>query len=519
MLDSVIEFLMQTVNSVFNQFFGSLIALFFMSSNVANLAILIMGYLNSRRQFAATNADIVHKLSALRILTPVSILMPCYNEEKSIIDSVYSMFNLDYPDIEVVVCNDGSKDNSLQLLIDEFDLIAVNLDTPMTLTTMPVRQTYISRKDKRLFVIDKENGGKADALNACINFSRNPLVCCVDSDSLLDNDGLVRVALPFLNDPDRTIAVGGTISIISGDGTGFNRSVPFTVLGMIQSVEYLRAFLVGRMGWDYLGCTTIISGAFGLFKKSILIKVGGYRRGSIGEDMELLLRLHDYCKEHKEKYRVYFLPDPVCWTEAPSDLETLGKQRSRWHQGLCDSLYRTRALIFKKGGGTLSWLALPYLLFFEAIAPVIEVFSYLLLALAFAMGWSIWADVILLVAVTNLFGIVMNFTALVIDQLTFSRYSSKGDLLKLMIGSVLEQIGYRQIHLYWRVRGMYRWYKGGHNWGEMKRKGFRAPSPTGKSKIVTSAQPISASSGLEAIGKASQEDVRRDDSGHDAKSA
>ncbi|RZA16939.1 MAG: glycosyltransferase family 2 protein, partial [Proteobacteria bacterium] len=256
------------------------------------------------------------------------------------------------------------------------------------------------------------------------------------------------------------------------------------------------------------------------FKKSILIKVGGYRRGSIGEDMELLLRLHDYCKEHKEKYRVYFLPDPVCWTEAPSDLETLGKQRSRWHQGLCDSLYRTRALIFKRGGGTLSWLALPYLLFFEAIAPVVEAFSYLLLLLAFAMGWSIWEDVVLLVAVTNLFGIVMNFTALVIDQLTFSRYTSKGDLMKLMIGSVLEQIGYRQIHLYWRIRGMYRWYKGGHSWGEMKRKGFRAPSPRVKSQVISvSAQPVSAESGLKAIGEVAQENVGRDDSSHDAKSA
>lgn len=473
-LDQWSEFGFNFMNMFFNQFMGPMLAIFFMFSNLANLIILILGYINSRTKYAEANAGLIDKLSSLRILTPISVLMPCYNEEKSIIDSVRSMLSLDYPDIEVVVCNDGSKDSSLQLLIEEFDLIAVNLDTPMTLSTMPVRQTYISRTEKRLFVIDKDNGGKADALNACINFSRNPLICCVDSDSLLDNDGLVRVALPFLNDPERTIAVGGTISIISGDGTGFNRSVPFTWLGMIQAVEYLRAFLVGRMGWDYLGCTTIISGAFGLFKKSIVVKVGGYTRGSIGEDMELLLRLHAYCKDHNEAYRVHFLPDPVCWTEAPSDLETLGKQRSRWQQGLCDSLWRTRSLIFKRGGGSLSWLALPYLLFFEAIAPVVEAFSYVLLALGFVLGWSIWDDVIVLVAVTNLFGVVMNFTALVIDQLTFSRYTSRSDLMKLMLGSVFEQIVYRQIHLYWRIRGTYRWFKGGHNWGEMKRKGFRS---------------------------------------------
>ncbi|MBC7529978.1 MAG: glycosyltransferase family 2 protein [Oligoflexus sp.] len=482
MLASFIAYIPELFNMVFNQFFSSFLAFFFMGGNICNLIILILGYINCRRQYAASNADLIHKLQSLRILTPISILMPCYNEEKSIVDSIHSMFNLEYPDIEIVVCNDGSKDNSLQILIDEFDLVAVNLETPMILSTMPVRQTFISRSDRRLFVIDKDNGGKADALNACINFSRNPLVCCVDSDSLLDSDGLVRVALPFLNDPDRTIAVGGTISIISGNGNDFNRSVPFTIAGMVQSVEYLRAFLVGRMGWDYLGCTTIISGAFGLFKKSILIKVGGYTRESIGEDMELLLRLHDYCKEHKEQYRVHFLPDPVCWTEAPSDFETLGKQRSRWQQGLCDSLWRTRSLMFKKGGGKLSWIALPYLLFFEAIAPLIESFSYFLLALAFVMGWSVWHEVVLLAAVTNLFGIVMNFTALVIDQLTFTRYTAQSDLLKLMIGSVVEQIGYRQLHLYWRVRGMYRWARGGHSWGDMKRKGFRSGAPSTRIK-------------------------------------
>ncbi|RZA25872.1 MAG: glycosyltransferase family 2 protein, partial [Proteobacteria bacterium] len=282
------------LNMVLNQALGPVLAVFFLFSNLCNLAVLMMGYVHSRRLYAATNADIIHKLSALRILTPVSILMPCYNEEKSIVDSVRSMLNLEYPDIEVVVCNDGSKDASLQILIDEFQLVAVNLDTPMLIPTMQVRQTYISRTEKRLFVIDKANGGKADALNACINFSRNPLICCVDSDSMLESDGLMRVALPFFNDPDRTVAVGGTISIISSGENGFDRSVPFTYLGMIQSVEYLRAFLVGRMGWDFLKCTTIISGAFGLFKKSMVIQVGGYTRGSIGEDMELLLRMHAY---------------------------------------------------------------------------------------------------------------------------------------------------------------------------------------------------------------------------------
>ncbi len=373
-------------------------------------------------------------------------------------------------------------------LIREFDLFATDSYPAQLLPTATICGSYRSRAYKNLVVLDKVNGGKADALNACINASRHPLVCCVDSDSILDAGGLARVAMPFFEDPESTIATGGTISIFCPNGrsaseVAFDASLASGIswrwLDMVQAMEYLRAFLVGRMGWDFLGCTTIISGAFGLFRKSLVIKVGGYAKGCIGEDMELLLRLHRYSLEDGQKYRVCFLPDPVCWTEAPSDLKILSRQRSRWQQGLCDSLWRNRSMLFKPKFGLISCVALPYLLFFEVLAAPLEVISYIVIAVGLAMGYTDLTRTALFLAVTMTYGMILNLGAIVIDQATFARYRAPKDLLSLILGSLIEQLGFRQLHLVWRQQGIYRWLRGKHVWGEMTRKGFTPPPAAG----------------------------------------
>ncbi len=452
---------------------------YFAVANSCYLIVLICGYVNARRQHLESRLNFIDKLRPMRALTPISILVPAYNEEKSIHASVLSMLQLDYPDFEVIVVNDGAKDDTLGVLIRLFDMVKTDAFLPQILPCAKVRAVYVAPSRPNLVVVDKDNGGKADALNAAINFSRHPLICCVDSDSVLDSDGLARVTLPFFEDPDRVIATGGTIAIVNGREeaaqAGRASVIPWRPLDLIQAVEYLRAFLVGRMGWDLLGCTTIISGAFGVFKKDAVIKVGGYAKGSIGEDMELLLRMHAHAIDHNEPYRVQFLPDPVCWTEAPSDMGTLGRQRSRWQQGLCDSLWRTRRTMMKRGSGMVGWVALPFLTVFEALAAPLEVVGYVSIVAGLWLGYTDPWITGLFLAVTLVYGAILNLAAVIVDQMTFERYRAPLDLLKLVIGALIEQIGFRQIHLYWRMRGIYRWLRGKHVWGEMVRRGIAMP--------------------------------------------
>src|SRR6185369_10958297 len=270
----------------------------------------------------------------------ISVLVPAYNEEANIAASIRSLLQLDYPDYEVVVINDGSRDRTLDVLREEFALQEFPEAFLVRLQTRPVRGLYRSLVHPQLRVIDKVNGGKADALNAGINGARFPLFCGVDADSILQQDSLRLVARPFLEDPS-TVACGGTIRIANGcqmsGGALVRAGVPRSYLALCQTVEYLRAFLFGRAGWSPLNALLIISGAFGLFDKEVVVQVGGYRTDSIGEDMELVVRLHRILRKRRQKYRIALVPDPVCWTEAPEDLQTLKNQRVRWQRGLSDS--------------------------------------------------------------------------------------------------------------------------------------------------------------------------------------
>ena len=275
--------------------------------------------------------------------TPISVIAPAYNESQTIVASLHSFLRLNYATMEVVAVNDGSKDDTLEVLLHEFALRKTHRMYVPHVRTKAVRGIYVSTKEewKHLVVVDKENGGKADALNAGVNVSRYPLFCAIDADSVLENDALLKVAKPCLED-ERVVAVGGIVRIANGCTVDRGRiaevRLPRTFIPLFQIVEYLRAFLSGRMGWSRLNGLLIISGAFGLFRKDVVIGCGGYRHDTVGEDMELIARIHRFCLERRVPYRVVFVPDPVCWTEAPETLRVLGRQRNRWHRGLMDSL-------------------------------------------------------------------------------------------------------------------------------------------------------------------------------------
>ena len=406
---------------------------------------------------------------------PISLLVPAYNEQASIASSVHSMLQLSYQEFEIVVINDGSKDDTLKVLEQEFALIPFPEAYRQRLKTQPVRGIYRSTLYNNLRVIDKENGGKADSLNAGINTARYPLFCGVDADSILQRDSLQRMAQPFLEDA-RVVAAGGSIRIANGCqvSNGFLQKVdlPKKILPLLQIVEYLRAFLFGRMGWSPLNAMLIISGAFGLFKKEAVIEAGGYRTGTIGEDMELVVRIHRLYRRAKKPYRIVFVPDPICWTEAPEDLATLKNQRIRWQRGLLESLSLNLGLLCHYRGGAAGWLAFPFMLLFEALGPIIELTGYLFMFALFLSGMissqALW--VFLFVAIG--FGVLLSVSSLLLEEITFHIAPRPRHLLLLVLIVLLENFGYRQINSWWRFIGIVRWLRGGQaKWGDMKRSG------------------------------------------------
>ena len=409
----------------------------------------------------------------------ISVLVPAYNEEAGIAASIRSMLQLSYSDFEIIVINDGSKDSTLEVLTREFKLQPFPEAIHARLETQPIRGTYRSTLHGNLRVIDKENGGKADSLNAGINLARHPLFCGVDADSLLERDSLQRVVRPFLRDW-RVVATGGTVRIANGcevqDGFLTRVRLPRNVWALFQVVEYLRAFLFGRLGWSQLNAMLIISGAFGLFRTSVVVAAGGYRPQTIGEDMELVVRIHRMLREQGQDYRVEFVPEPVCWTEAPEDRKTLRNQRIRWQRGLSESLSTNWGLMFSRNGGPPGWLAFPFMVAFEWLGPVIELGGYAFMVFAYLSGLISWDAFAVFLFVAIGLGILLSASGLLLEEMAFQLYPRLSDLAVLALMIVVENFGYRQLNSWWRLIGLFRWAAQSESkWGEMKRKGVGGP--------------------------------------------
>jgi cellulose synthase/poly-beta-1,6-N-acetylglucosamine synthase-like glycosyltransferase len=408
-------------------------------------------------------------------LPPITILAPAYNESAGIVASVTAMLSLEYRQFEVVVVNDGSKDDTLDRLREAFDLYEIPRTYPEPIPTKPLRAVYRSRTRTKLVVLDKTNGGKADALNAAINASRWPLVIAVDADTLIEPDAMLRLTRPFLLGRD-VAAVGGTVRVANSctvkDGRVVDARVPNHFLPGIQVVEYLRAFLFGRLGWNRMGGNLIISGAFGLFRKEYLLAIGGYSTDTIVEDFDLVVRLHRYLREHGIRYEMPFIPDPVAWTEVPETGKILGRQRERWHRGLIAAMWTYKSMIFNPRYGAVGMVAVPFYFFGEMLAPVVEVSGYLVTGFGLVFGFVNISFALLFLVVAWGYGMLLSISAVVLDEINFRRYGRARDLLKLLLFTALETFGYRQRTVWWRLRAFVSVWKHRHTWGEMTRKGF-----------------------------------------------
>ncbi len=335
---------------------------------------------------------------------------------------------------------------------------------------------YGSLTHQNLLVIDKERGGKADALNAGINLSRYPLFCSVDADSIIEDHALLRVVKPFMEHPNEMVAVGGIVRIANGcevhEGRVSKIDMPPKALPIFQVVEYLRAFLTGRIGWSVMRSLLIISGAFGLYKKSEVIEVGGYDSESDTEDLELVVRLHENCRRKRMKYRIVFVPDPVCWTEVPTTFQILRRQRNRWHRGLLQSLWRHKKMMFNPRYGVIGLFTFPYFVFFEMFGPFIELTGYITVPLAWMLGILDLHFFLLFLTLAVLYGVFLSVAAILLEEISFRRYPGWLDLARLVFYGILENFGYRQILSVFKVKAFWDFVRRRRGWGDMKRRGF-----------------------------------------------
>jgi biofilm PGA synthesis N-glycosyltransferase PgaC len=408
----------------------------------------------------------------------MSILAPAYNEASSIIENVRSLLSLHYNNLEVIVINDGSKDDSLERLISAYDLYKVDFFVNQQLKTKPVKGVYKSRNPvyRKLIVVDKVNGGKADALNVGINVATHDYFVCIDVDCVLEQDALLKLAKPFLeNSTQRVIAAGGVVRIANSceieGGRLVKVNLPKQFLPRVQTLEYIRAFLLTRMAWTKLNGLLLISGAFGAFEREIVIKCGGYNHNTVGEDMELVVRMRRYMEELNEPYRVSFIPDPLCWTEAPATFKILGRQRNRWTRGTIETLRFHRKMFFNPRYGLLGMLSYPYWLFFEFLAPIIEFVGTIGLLIYCIAGSINWSALLIMLGVISL-GILYSIFAIMMEVLTYNQYKQKKDILRLVLVAVLEPLIFHPFVVWSAIRGNFDLLRKHNSWGEMTKQGF-----------------------------------------------
>ena len=454
---------------------------YYLASNFTYLVMLLVALKTSAAHQRRLESHRLKWIADSPLAPPVTVIAPAHNEESSIRVAVRNLLVLDYPQLEVIVVNDGSEDRTLEEMREEFHLRPVRAVYVTEVESAPVRGLYRSGVDSRLLVVDKEPGGsKADAVNAGLNAATSPYVCVVDADSVLERDALLRIMLPILADPKRVVAVGGIIRVLNGSeiANGNLRRVrlPRKSIEVIQVIEYLRAFLIGREAWAQGNMLMIISGAFGVFRTDLVRVVGGYRPRAIGEDFDLVARLHRHLREKKADYHIQFVPDPMCWTEVPSDLKSLGRQRARWQKGLLDVLLLTRAMLFRPRYGRIGFFALPYLWVFEFAAPVIEILGIITIILAAVLGVLSRTFFLQFLLFGYAFATVISIGSVLQEEITYKRYNDWQDVARLVSYCFLEHFPYRQMHMFWRLQGIWQYMRGDVAWAPLKRKGLQSAS-------------------------------------------
>lgn len=456
-------------------FFGIFIAIYMVFIILFYTTILGISVFHLRREYHLNRKQSFEDISQEFFTKPVSIIVPAYNEEAGIIPSVRSLLSIDYPQFEIIVVNDGSKDNTLTKMIEFYDMEKVEKVIRKQVDTKAIKAIYQSKLLPKLFLIDKDNGGKADALNVGLNFSHYPYICSLDGDSVLERDAFLKVMKPIMDSNEEVIASGGSIRIANGctikDGNVLEIGLSSHPIVIMQIIEYLRAFLMGRIGLSRHNLLLIISGAFGVFSKQWVIKAGGYKTNTVGEDMELVVRIHRLLKESKTKKKIVYVPDPVCWTEVPEDITFLRRQRRRWHRGLFESLWNHRKLTLNPKYGSIGMVSFPYFWIIEFMGPIVELLGYIYTIASIFLGGIYLEFAILIFLLSCMYGSIFSMAAVLLEEWSLRKYPKVAHLLTLFFYSLTESLWYRPLTVLWRCEGIWQLIRKEKSWGEMSRKG------------------------------------------------
>lgn len=451
-----------------------IIFVYFFTVQLSYLILLILSIPVVYRRIREVKVENFERFLHSDSAPAISLVVPAHNEESCIIFTINNLLHLSYRYKEIVIVNDGSTDKTLEVLKKNFKLIPVAPSVPPVLQTQKIKQFYRSRDYPNLLVVDKENGGKVDANNAGINAASSDYFITLDADTIITDQALEKLIRPFMMTL-HAVACGGTIGVANDCDLEGNRikkiNFPKQLLPGIQVVEYLRAFLFGRLGWEHLGGCLIISGAFGLFDKKVIIENGGYQL-EIGDDVDLVVRLHRKMLEEKKPYVVKFIPDLVAMTEVPTDLGTLFTQRERWQRGLIDVMWRNIRMLFNPRYGKIGMIAFPYFVFIESLSPVVEALGYVVVAISWYLGIINWYFALWYFLLAFCFPIVLTGICILMEFVSFAWYASLRNFFKMLFCAVLEQLGYRQILVFCRLKSFYHWFKGEQTWKTNVRKGF-----------------------------------------------
>ena len=452
---------------------------YFVVLNSSYVLLITLAGLDAARHFRGLPFAGYREMFASPLTPPVTIIVPAHNEEAVIVESVRSLLALHYPLLEVIVVDDGSTDRTFELLEREFDLVQVPKVIPGRLKMIgrPI-SVHAARHGVPLLVARKESvGRRSDATNLGLDLARYPLICSIDADAILDDEALLHVVKPFVDDPEHVVAVGGSIRAVNGSvverGRVVEARVPRGWLARVQVIEYLRAFLLGRVGWSRLHGLLVISGAFGVFRRDLLLEIGGFDAECIGEDAELVTRLHKHLRDSKRDYKMVFVAEPVCWTEVPNTVGLLAKQRRRWSRGLAEVLSKHRGMVGNPRYGRIGLIVLPYFLLFELLGACVEIFGVPMLLLSLALGAVSVSFALTFFAVALVYGLLISVSALAVEEFSYHRYPRVRDLGIGLVAAAVENIGYRQLHSWWRLQGLVEHVRHAPSpWHQITRTGF-----------------------------------------------
>lgn len=456
---------------------------FFLFTMVLFIMFSAMAYFSTRNSIHYRNKNSftdVTKIMASPLAPTITIIAPAYNEGLTIVENIRSLLSLQYVNYDVLVVNDGSKDDTLEKLKEAYDLVATEVEMDPDWKSKPVKAIYKSsnRAFAKLTVVDKLNGGKSDALNTGIALSTSKYIGCIDVDCLLQPDALLHVVKSFFQrSQKRVIAVGGVIrvanSCVINGGQLEEIRLPTNWLARFQLLEYTRSFILGRMAWGRIDSLLIISGAFGFFEREIALAVGGYDTETVGEDMEIIFKMRRYMHDRKEPYTIEYMPDPLCWTEVPEDLSILINQRDRWARGNLETLFKHKDMLFNSKYGRLGLLSYPYWFFYEWLSPIMEFFGLITVILFAYLGILNWKFFIPITITIYTFSVMLSFYAILWDVYSYNQYNKSKDILLLMGYALLEPIVFHPIVIYASLKGNFKKLMRKRSvWGNQVRKGF-----------------------------------------------